>query len=109
MRQGLVVLILYAILATASTYWYAGSLSDARTALKGVQALYDEEVLRSQHLKADVQRLEVKHGKSRKELHDVLATHADWAGADVPAAVADSLCNTPGARCAPRTVRAPAD
>ena len=109
MRQGLVILILYAIAATCTTYWYAGSLSDARDETLRYKGLYDEEVLRTSHLKADVMKLEAVHGKSRKELRDVLAAHPDWSGASVPVPVVDSLCNTPGVRCARSTVRAPGD
>lgn len=109
MRQGLVILILYAIAASCATYWFAGSLRDARTEVTRYKGLYDEEVLRTSHLKADVMRLEGKHANSRKELHDVLAAHPDWAGAAVPAPVADSLCNTPGVRCKRGTLRAPRD
>jgi hypothetical protein len=109
MRQGLVILILYAVAASAAVYWYSGSLSVARAEALANKTLYDEEVLRTQHLKADVMRLEGKHAKSRKELLDVLAAHPDWSGANTPVPIADSLCNTPGVRCKARTVRAPGD
>lgn len=107
MRQGLVILVLYGILATCTTYWFAASLSEARGERDQYKTLYNEEVLRTSHLKADVLSLEAKHAKSRNELRDVLATHPDWAGAPVPTPVADSLCNTPGARCKPSALRTP--
>lgn len=109
MRQGLVVLILYAIAATATAYWYAENLSVARTAATGYKAAYDMEVLRTSHLKADVMQLEAKHGTARKELRAVLDAYPDWSRGSTPVPVIDSLCNTPGVRCRPRTVPTPRD
>lgn len=107
MRAGLVALIMYAIVATCMVYWGYGQLTLAQATATEYKRLYDDEVLRTAHLKTDVLRLESKHADSRKTLRDALGANPDWSGGSVPVPVADSLCNTPGARCAPRTVPAP--
>lgn len=107
MRTGLVALIMYSLVASCVVYWGYGQLTLAQATAHEYKGLYDAEVLRTAHLRTDVLRLESKHATSRKTLRAALGAAPDWSGGSVPVPVADSLCNTPGARCAPRTVRTP--
>lgn len=110
MRYALIAVLVFATLAGVSSYGYVqaySALQAAKDSNKELTLALRAEQARTARIQQTVQELESRNAKSRSTLNRALADAPAWSAGDVPMPVADSLCNSPGARCAARKVPAP--
>ncbi|AVX47659.1 Rz protein [Pseudomonas phage vB_PaeP_130_113] len=106
MPRTIVAILVLAVVALGASYGFVQSyraLGIAQEEIKRQTARAEALEVRYATLQRHVQEVAAKTNTQRQEVDRALDQNRPWADRPVPAAVVDSLCNRPGARCAVRT------
>lgn len=110
MRYAIIAVLVLTTIAGLSSWGFVQAYSALQAANRDKVILTDAlaaEQERTARIQLTVIELEKRNAPSRNALNAAVRSNPTWSDVPVPAAVADSLCSRPGARCKPRAVPTP--